>query len=319
MVRPGVAMIKETYTRWNADKAPRLAAALSYSTIFAIAPIFVIVVAIVGQVLGLAYGGQGHHDVLDQMLAAIRRSAGPQAADMVRQMVTATFGKPHHGLIATIVGWVMLVVGAVGLFAALQDALNTVWHVEPAKKSIVVAVRNRLISAAMLLAIGFLLLLTTALNAAIAYVSGSLAHLLPFAGAGLVFAVADWVAGIALTTLLFAMIYKFLPDAEIAWADVWIGAFVTAVGFVVGQSLIGLYLGRTGVASAYGAAGALLALLLWIYYSAMILLFGAEFTHVYAERRGTRIVERGAGTGASADEPRARPQLERLNAAKDPE
>jgi len=297
MMRIDAGMLKETYARWNADKAPRLAAALSYTTIFAIAPVLIIVIAIAGTIIAATVGhGHGHSVVRDQLLGAIRASAGSGAADAVRAMVESAFNKPRQSLAAQVFGWVMLIVGAAGLFAALQDALNTVWHVEAPKKSIWVTVRDRLASVGMLLAIGFLLLVTTAINAAIAYVSSYVTQALPFAGAGIAFALINWIVSIAIITLLFAMMFKYLPDAQIEWQDVWTGAFVTAVGFVIGQALIALYLGRAGVASAYGAAGSLVVLLLWVYYSSMILLFGAEFTRVYAERHGSRI-----GEGAPPD------------------
>jgi membrane protein len=311
------ATIKQTYERWNADKAPRLAAALSFTTLFAIAPVFVIIIAIAGHVLGLSNGGHGHHVIEDQLLAAIRRSAGQGAADMVRAMVSATYDKPHHGLIATIIGWIVLLFGAVGLFSALHDALNTVWHVEePKHRNLWVAVRDRVAWVGMLLAIGFLLLVTTAINAMIAYVASSLAHVLPFRGAGTLAGALDALVVVALITLLVGMMYKFVPDAETRWRDVWPGAFVTAVAFIIGQTLIALYLSRAGVTSAYGAAGALIALLLWVYYSSMILLFGAEFTCVYAERYGAGATPSRAAAAAPADQPRPRPLLEGLDAAE---
>ena len=283
-------LVKETFSRWNADKAPRLAAALSFTTIFAIAPLLIIIIAIAGSVIAATVGhGHGHGGVRDQLLGAIQASAGKEAADTVRQMVSASFDKPRQSLIAQIVGWITLVLGAAGLFAALQDALNTVWHVDPPKKGIWLTVRDRIASIGMLLAIGFLLLVTTALNAIIAYVSAYVTNALPFPGAGFLFALVNWVVSIAVITLLFALMYKYLPDAKVEWRDVWTGALVTAVGFVIGQALIAFYLGRAGVASAYGAAGSLLVILLWVYYSSMILLFGAEFTRVYAERHGSRI------------------------------
>jgi membrane protein len=284
------AMLKETYVRWNADKAPRLAAALAYTTIFAIAPLLVILIAIAGGIIAATYGhGHGHSGVRDQLLGAIQASAGRGAADAVGQMVAASFDKPRQSLIAQVLGWIMLVLGGAGLFAALQDALNTVWHVEPPKKAIWIAIRDRVASIGMLLAIGFLLLATTAINAAITYVSTYVAQALPFPGAGFVFALINWLVSLGVVTLLFALMFKYLPDAKIEWRDVWTGALVTAFGFVVGQALIAFYLGKAGVASAYGAAGSLVVLLLWVYYSAMILLFGAEFTRVYAETHGSRI------------------------------
>jgi membrane protein len=290
-------MLKETYTRWNADKAPRLAAALSYSTIFAIAPLLIIVIAVVGQVLGMTGQAHPHSQTENQLLGAIQRSAGPGAADAVRGMVTATFNKPHQGVIAQIVGWVTLALGASGLFAALQDSLNTVWHVEDQKRTIWQTIRAKAASLGMLLVIGFLLLVTTILSAALTFVSTYVTHLLPFPGAGFAFALVNWVVNVGVISLLFALIYKYLPDAKVEWRDVWTGALATAVLFVVGQQLIALYLGKAGVGSAYGAAGSLLVLLLWIYYSSMILLFGAEFTRVYAEKHGSLASQHAASDG----------------------
>lgn len=296
-----VGMIKETYTRWNADKAPRLAAAISFTTIFAITPVLIIVIAIVGGVIAATVGhGHGHSAVRDQLLGSIQASAGKGAADAVRGMVTSSFDKPRQSLVAQIVGWVTLVLGAAGLFASLQDALNTVWHVEPPKKGIWATIRDRVASIGMLGAIGFLLLVTTALNAVIAFVSTYVTHALPFPGAGFVFALVNWIVSLVLITVLFAVMFKYLPDAKIEWRDVWAGALVTAFLFVIGQALIAFYLGRAGVASAYGAAGSLIVLLLWVNYSAMILLFGAEFTRVYAEKHGSRIGTDPADVDANA-------------------
>ena len=200
------AMLKETYVRWNADKAPRLAAALAYTTIFAIAPLLVIVIAIAGGIIASTYGhGHGHAGVRDQLLGTIQASAGQGAADAVRQMVAASFDKPRQSLVAQVFGWIMLVVGAAGLFAALQDALNTVWHVEPPKKAVWIAVRDRLVSIGMLLAIGFVLLATTAINAAITFVSTYVEHALPFPGAGLVFTLVNWLVSLAIVTVVFAL------------------------------------------------------------------------------------------------------------------
>jgi membrane protein len=284
-----LGLVKETYRRFGADKAPRLAAALSFTTIFAIAPLFIIVIAVAGYAIGVASGtGHGHSLVEEKMLAAVGQSAGAGAADAVRAMVAASFDRPRQSIVAQVVGWITLVLGAAGLFAALQDALNTIWHAEPPKVPILSLIRDRLVSIGMLLAIGFLLLVTTVLNAVITYVSTYVTHALPFPGAGWVFAIVNGLVSVALIALLFALMFKYLPDTPIAWRDVWTGAIVTSAAFVIGQTLIAFYLGRAGVASAYGAAGSLVVLLLWVYYSSMILLFGAEFTRVYAERHGSR-------------------------------
>jgi len=283
--RVDFAMFKEAASAWNADKAPRLAAAISYSTIFAIAPLLIITTAIVGAVLGFTGTEHPHTAVENALLAQIARAAGPDAAQMVRGMVDASFGKPRQSVIAQVIGWITFIVGASSVFMALQDALNTVWDAKPPEhQNGLVMVRDRVMSLGMLLVIGFLLLMTFLLNVAIAYVSSNFTRVLPFANAGLTFAVVNWIVSILVITLLFGLIFKFLPDVDVRWKDVEIGALCTALMFVLGQALIGIYIGKAGVASAYGAAGALLAILVWIYYSALILLLGAEFTKIYANR-----------------------------------
>jgi membrane protein len=288
--RVDFSLLRDTFDAWNADKAPRLAAALSFSTIFSIAPLLIIVIAIAGTALALSGGPtHPHGNVEAQLLAQIRTHVGAQAANTVRDLVASNFSRPHQGIIAQIIGWVTFVVGASGVFASLQDSLNTVWNVTPAKQSIWLTVRQRIASMLMVLVIGFVFLLTFAASAALAFVSTNFEHLLPFPGAGLVFTAVNYVVSVLLVTILFALIYKILPDAKIEWNDVWVGSAITALLFEIGQALIGLYLAKSGAASAYGAAGSLLVLLLWVYYSAMILFFGAEFTKVYAQRRGTAI------------------------------
>ena len=283
-------ILKKTYAAFSSDKAPRLAAALAYSTVFSIAPLFIIAIAIVGGILGATSGGHAHHIVEDSLINQIRSRAGEKAAESIRTLITASFSKTSASVVAQIIGWITFVLGASGVFAALQDALNTVWAVEtPAGRSIWIAVRERVASLGMVLAIGFLLLVSFILDAGLAIVSSSLTRFLPFAGAGLLFQLINIVVSGGIITLLFAMIFKILPDAKIDWSDVWTGAGITAALFVVGQYAISFYLAKTGAASAYGAAGALLVLLLWIYYSALILLFGAEFTKVYALMRGKAI------------------------------
>ena len=284
-----LSMVKETASEFSADKAPRLAAALSYSTIFSIVPLFIITIAIVGWFFGLS-GPHSHTRAEAQLLGAVGRTMGPDAAKTVRGMVTAAYSNRHQGLIASVISWIVFIVGATGVFAALQDALNTVWHVEPrGKVGIWTMVRERTATLGMVLGIGFLLLVSAIASAVFAFVSAYLTHIFPFPAFGALLQIATYVLSLAIITLLFALIYKVLPDAKIAWGDVWVGALVTSVLFVVGQIAIGFYLGRTGVASTYGAIGSLLVILLWIYYSSMILLFGAEFTKVFARRHGSEI------------------------------
>jgi membrane protein len=253
------AMFKEAAAAWNADKAPRLAAAISYSTIFAIAPLLIITTAIVGGVLGFTGSEHPHTAVENALLAQISRAAGSDTAQMVRGMVDAGFGKPHQSVIAQVLGWITFIVGASSVFMALKDALNTVWDAKPPEhQNVLVMVRDRVMSLGMLLVIGFLLLMTLLLNVVIAYVSSNFTRVLPFANAGITFAVVNWLVSILVIALLFGLIFKFLPDVDVRWKDVEIGALYTALMFVPGQALIGLYIGKAGVASAYGAAGALL-------------------------------------------------------------
>jgi membrane protein len=310
--RVDFALVRDTFNAWSEDKAPRLAAALSFSTVFSIAPLLIIVIAIAGTGLALSGGLEHPHGSVEaQLLDQIRARVGSQAADAVRDLVAANFSKPHQGIIAQIIGWATFILAASGVFASLQDSLNTVWHVEPAKQSVWITVRQRIASLGMVLIIGFLILVTFAAGAVLTFVSTYFTHALPFPGAGTVFTLANYLVSLIVMTVVFAVIYKILPDARIDWSDVWIGSGITALLFVIGQVLIGLYLARSGTASAYGAAGSLLVLLLWIYYSALTLFFGAEFTKVYAQRRGKAIAashqtaSRAAARAATATTPTA--------------
>jgi membrane protein len=271
-------VVKNAGSQWVDDKAPRLGAALAYYSIFSIAPMLVIAIAVAGFV----FGAEAARGEVSRQVGSL---VGQQGGEAVEAMVEAA-NKPDTGTIATVLGVVMLLVGATGLFGQLQDALNTVWEVQP-KPGLGVwgIVRERFLSLSMVLGVAFLLLVSLIVSAALAAVGGLFG---------------DWqtsVVGQAVTTLIdlvvitvmFALIFRYLPDAEIAWRDVWFGAGVTAVLFAIGKVLIGVYLGRAGVASAYGAAGSLAVLLVWLYYAAQIFLFGAELTKAYADRMGSRI------------------------------
>lgn len=297
-----LAALTATWHAFNADKAQRLAASIAYGTMLSLAPLFIILIAIAGAVLGIGNGGHGHHTAEDALLAQIRQGAGTAAEQTVRDLITSAFNKPRQGLVAQIVGWVTFVLGASALFGALQDALNAIWGVEGTHGGWQQVLRDRLASAGMIAVVGFLLLVSFSLNAGTTVVAAHFALVVPFAGGAAVVTIASWVISLALATVIFALIFKVLPDVTIAWGDVWLGATVTAVLFLAGQALIALYFTFAGVASAYGAAGSLLALLLWIYYSALILLFGAEFTKVHARDPRTTVgsnirtlVERPAG------------------------
>lgn len=279
-VKSGFALVKETFKEWKEDGALDLGAALAYYTIFSLAPMLLIATAVAGLVWG-------REAVQGQLVGELRGLLGTQGAEAVQTMI-ANAGKERSGVLATVIGLVTILFGATGVFVQLQNALNRVWNVKATPKSGIWSfVRTRLMSFGMVLGIGFLLLVSLAVSAAVSALGAWATSRLP--GGEAVTQGLTFVLSFALMTGLLGLIYKFLPDVEIAWRDVWIGAVVTALLFTVGKFLIGLYLGRSSVASTYGAAGSLVILLLWIYYSSQILFLGAEFTQVYASRYGSRI------------------------------
>jgi membrane protein len=213
---------------------------------------------------------------------------GSEGAGLIETMIQSA-QQPGTGMVATILGVIGLLLGALGAFGQLQDALNTIWEVKPKPGGGVLAIlRDRLLSLGMVLVVGFLLLVSLVVSAGLAAVGNFMAGLLP--DSELLLQVLNFVLSFAVITVLFALMFKYLPDAKIAWGDVWIGAAITALLFTIGKVLIGLYLGNASVTSSYGAAGSLAVLLLWMYYSAQIFFLGAEFTQVYANRFGSRVV-----------------------------
>lgn len=274
------SLLRQTFAEWQRDKVSRLAAALAYYTTFSLAPVLVIVIAIASF---LFEQSAVQSRIIDQLQGLL----GENGAALVQEMLTSAQTQ-EGGLWATLISLALLIIGASGLFIQLQDALNTVWNVVPRPDSGIWAlVRNRLLSFGMVLAIGFLLMVSLLLSAALAGISGMVGDGL--LGWDVGWQILNTLVSLGVITLLFALIYRILPDATIAWGDVWVGAVMTAVLFTIGKALIGFYLGNSSVASAYGAAGSFVVLLLWIYYSAQILLFGAEFTQVYANRFGSHI------------------------------
>jgi membrane protein len=275
-------LAKEAAADWGEDKVPRLAAALSYYTLFSITPLVIIAMAIAGFFFG-------REAATGQIAAQIKNTVGPQAAEAIQGMVANAASKPAHGTFATVVGVVTLLLGAGGVFGQLQDALNTIWGVAPKPgRGFMGMIKDRFLSFSMVLGVGFLLMVSLVLSAAVSAVGHFLGGRFP--ALTWLGPVLDFILSVGVFTLLLALIYRFLPDAKIAWHDVWIGSALTAFLFTVGKILIGLYLGRSSVSSAYGAAGSLVVLLLWVYYSSQILFFGAEFTKVYAQKFGSRIV-----------------------------
>jgi membrane protein len=275
------AILKEAASDWMEDQAPTLGAALAYYTVFSLAPLLIIAIAIAGLVFGRE-AAQGQ--IFDQLRGLLGEASGKA----IQEVVQNANAKPTTGLVAALIGFVTLLFGASGVFGQLQTSLNTIWGVQPKPgRGILRIIQDRILSFGFILVVGFLLLVSLFLTVAIALVGQWFGGMVP--GMETLAQILNFVLSLALITLLFAMIFKFLPDAKIAWHDVWIGAFITAALFTAGKFALGLYLGKSGVGSSYGAAGSLIVLLLWVYYSSQILFFGAEFTQVYANRFGSHV------------------------------
>ena len=272
------SLLKQTYSEWLEDKAPQLGAALAYYTVFSLAPLILVLLAIVGL---LFHNDPGAWNKLTEQMGAFLDKSG---VEMVRNIAQKA-SQPSKGVLATAIGVLLALFGASGVFGQLQDALNTVWGVKAKPGGgIWVFLRSRFLSFAMVGGICFLLLVSLTLESVLRGFSHWVQSVMP--GGIVVALVVYWIFDLAMVILLFAIIFKYLPDAEIQWRDVWIGATITAILFAIGKWALGLYLASGSAASAYGAASSLITLLLWVYYSAQILLFGAEFTQVYACEAG---------------------------------
>ena len=279
-LKQGFGLLKDTFTAWMEDKAPRLGAALAYYSVFSMAPLLVIVIGVAGLVFGQE-AAQG------EVVRAIEGLVGREGAEAIQAMVANT-RRTGAGLMATLLGLAMLLFGAAGLFGQLKDALNTIWEVQPKPgRGILATVLSQFWSVTAVLGTAFLLLVSLLINAGIAAIATYLGGLLP--GGAAFWSVVNTVVSLGVITTLFACMFKFLPDVRITWHDVWIGAALTAVLFTAGKFVIGLYLGMSTFSSTFGAAASLVVALLWIYYSAQILFFGAEFTKLYANRYGSLI------------------------------
>jgi membrane protein len=279
-LREVVAVGKETIAQWTEDKVSTMAAALSYYALFSLAPLLLIVVAVAGLVFG-AKAAEG------ELYSQIASLIGGDGAAAVQSLMVSMNQQKSGGIVATLVGLLTLVFGATGVFAQLQDSLNTIWKAKsPTTNGLLDYLRVRFLSFSMVLGICFLLLVSLILSAALSTLGAYLGGFFP--GWVVLGHLIDNATSIVGITLLFAMIFKVLPDTSVAWRDVWLGALVTSFLFTVGKFAIGFYLGRASVASSYGAAGSVVIVLVWVYYSALIMYFGAEFTHVYCLRRGSR-------------------------------
>lgn len=286
------ALLKSAFSDWSEDKALRLSAALAYYSTFSIAPLLVITIGIAGLVLG-------QDAVNGQLQEQMKHYVGGKAAEALQTMVESA-SKPAHGIVATVIGFVTLMLGASGVFGELKDALNTIWEVKAkAHQGVSGMIRARFLNFGMVLVIGFLLLVSLVMSTAITGLNHMLENVLPIPA--VVWGVLAALISLALVTTLFALIFKVLPDVKIEWRDVWMGAAITAVLFEVGKTGLSWYLGRESTANAYGAAGSVVLLLLWVYYTSCILFFGAEFTQVYAQARGRRIEPSAHAEPVTAD------------------
>ena len=282
-VANSISLLKQTFSEWLGDKVPQLGAALAYYTVFSLAPLVLLLLAIVGFLFRNDPAG-AWQKVTEQMSYFLDKSA----IDVV-QGIAQKASQPNKGVVATSIGILLALFGASGVFGQLQDALNTIWGVK-AKPGVGIMgfIRSRFLSFAMVAGVCFLLLVSLVLESLLKSLSHYVQAMLP---GGIVIALVVYsIFDLGVVVLLFASIFKFLPDVKIQWRDVWIGALMTAIFFAVGKWALGLYLGSGAAASAYGAASSLITLLLWIYYSSQILLFGAEFTQVYAARAGRALV-----------------------------
>jgi membrane protein len=298
--RSAFTLIKESGQEWAGDKAPRYAAALAFFTMLSLAPLLLIGVSIAGFVLG---EGQARANLLSQ----VRSNAGPQVADAVGTVLDNAH-HPGSGIAALVIGVVLLLLGASGAVGMLRTALNAMWDVDERPvdglwKKVSHFLGTRLFYMAVVLSIGLGLLVLLGAGAIWSWVAGKIGGSLPAAGFFLRFG--DFIVTLALLTLLFAALFRFLAQARPDWENLWIGAFVTAVLFDIGRLAIGLYMSMSSTTSSFGAAGSLVALLLWLYYSAMIVFFGAEFTQVYVRHRGRQLIvgQGAAPEGEAAEKP----------------
>jgi membrane protein len=271
------SLLGETFFEWYEDRAARLGAALAYYTVFALAPGLILIIALAGLLLGKE-AAQG------QIISEVQDLAGEAGAKAVLAAIESA-RNAGGSLLATGLGVVTLLFGLWGVFGELQDALNTIWGVTTRPgRGVIGVIKQRFWSFTVVVGIGFLLLVSLAASAWLAALGKFFSRLLPLPVA--LMETTNALLSFVVITFMFAVIYKLLPDVTIAWRNVWTGAAVTAVLFTIGKTLIGLYLGRSSVASVYGAAGSLIVLLLWVYYSAQLVFFGAEFTKVYSRRFG---------------------------------
>ncbi|OLT61626.1 ribonuclease BN [Moorena bouillonii PNG] len=297
--RPGVmvmnpkailGLLKETFKEWQEDNASRLAAALSYYMIFSLAPVLIIAIAIVGSIFG-------EEAAKGEIVGQIQGLVGEQGAQFIQTAITNANRPDASGGLASLISIVVLLFGASGVFGELQDALNTIWDVKlKPGRGIWGILKKRILSFLTVLGVGLFLLLSAVLSTVLSALRSYESEFLKDLGLlwlyqlEFVWTILDLLVSFGIVSLMFALVYKYLPDVKIAWKDVWVGAIITTLLFNLGKSLLSGYLGRSSFSSSYGAAGSLVVLLAWVYYSCQIIFLGAEFTQVYAKRFGSKIV-----------------------------
>ena len=272
-------MSKQALVAWSDDYAPSMGAALSYYSVFSMAPLLLIVISVAGLVFG-------EDAARGEVFGQLRGMMGPEAAKAIEDLLTSV-NKPSQGIASTIIGLVVLLIGATSVFGELQDALDRIWRAPARDRSggLWNLLRTRLLSFGMILGIAFLLMVSLVLGAVVSALGKWWGD--AFLGWEILAQAVNLLLGFALTCGVFAMIYKIMPRVAVRWYDVWLGAAVTALLFTIGRFLIGLYIGKSGVASGFGAAGSLIVIFVWVYYSAQIFLMGAEFTWIYAKTFGS--------------------------------
>jgi membrane protein len=277
-LRKYVEVAVTSVTEWIDDRAASKGAALAFYTLFSLAPILVLAIAVAGYF----FGQEAAEGELVSQLRGLVGENGAQAA----QALLAAARDPTSGLISTIVATVLLIIGATTVFSELKVSLDEIWEAEPKQEGILMTIKTRLLSFGIVLALGFLLMVSLVVSAMLAVLENYVGTLWGFSAE--LFSMLSWLFSFGVIACLFAVIYKMLPAIRLSWRDVWVGSLATAGLFILGKCGIGLYLGNSGVASSFGAAGSIIALMLWVYYSSLVFFLGAEFTRVYAQQFGSR-------------------------------
>jgi membrane protein len=277
-----LSLLKDTFFSWQGDKVSRMAAALAYYSVFSLAPLLIIVVAVAGAIFGRAAAA-------GEIVGQIQNLVGSDVASVIQGLIENA-SRPRSGIIATVIGIVTVLIGATGLFSELKDDLNIIWKAESTKGPVGSVLHSRFLSFLMVLGIGLLLLLFIVTNALLAAVASFLKGIVP--GLSFFLFLTNVLLPFVLISILFAVSYKFLPDTYVAWGDVWAGSAIASLLFTVGKLVLGLYLGSSKMGSVYGAASSMVVLLFWVYFSAQVFLFGAEFTCVYASRTRSSLPRR---------------------------